>query len=389
MNRLASLAVVAALSLFANESLGQSITRVKDEPAQEPGQESVSSRNTDPLRGSTFLFDQSMSTQAAHLEKSPQQSYVPFYGWWLSLRPRYNLSDKLRVQARFDYYKELTNSQDTTYYREDVFGDIWTDLVYSTPLATGGRWNRTKVTLGARALWPTSKQSQGQGTYVALGTTAGVTQKIPLRGEDAPALSSSRVGLSFTYLHPFTTATTATAYGGFARVRESVDGFSFASDQLSGQPIVNHTLYAIVDTGLQVTPKLGLTLDMIWINQWHYAPTDSGPISQPTGPITIARDANDRQFTQLVWFVAAADYELFDELSLGLGYYNLTNAISPDGTVRGPFAAGQDSLFWSPDARIFFDLTANLDKIFEDATGRYKSHAPKPARSARAAPEGR
>lgn len=389
MKHIACLAVVAAFGSLAPESLAQSITRVKDEPSQGPGQESLSSGDKDPIRGSTVLFDQSMSTQTAHLEPSPQQSYVPFYGWWLSLRPRYNFSDKLRVQARLDYYKELTNSQSTTYYREDVLGDIWTDLVYATPLATAGKWKNTKVSLGARALWPTSKQSQGQGTYVTLGAAAGASQKIPFRGEDAAALNSARVGLSLTYLHAFTSGTTPTNYGGFAYVRENVDGYSFVSDQLTGQTLVNHALYAIIDSGLQVTPKLGLTLDMIWINQWHYLPTGNVPIKLLTGSLNIPRSPDDQQFTQLTWFVASVDYDLLDELSLGFGYYNLANVVSPDGKVRGPFAGGQDNLFWSPDAHLFFDITANLDRIFEDATGRYKSRSPKTGQSAETAREAR
>jgi hypothetical protein len=385
---LAVIAVIVFGSL-AHDAVAQSIARVKDEPSQEYGEEKAGVHDKNPIRGSTLLFDQSLTTSTAHLEPSPQQSYVPFYGWWFSLRPRYNFTDKLRLQGRLDYYKELTNSQETTLYREDVFGDIWTDLVYSTPLAVAGRWKNTKVTLGARALWPTSKQSQAQGLYVALGATAGVTQKIPIRGDGATALNSARVGLSFTYLHPFTPATTSTNYGGFAYVRENVEGFSFVSDQLTGQPLVNHTLYAIADTGLQVTPKLGLTLDMIWINQWHYLPTDSVIISLPTGTFTIPRSSSDQQFTQLLWFVAAAEYELLPEVSLGVGYYNLTNAISPDGTVRGPFAGGQDNVFWSPDARIFFDVTANLDRIFEDASGRYRTRAPATDQAAGAAREAR
>ena len=386
MRRLAILTSVIALGSLNRPVLAQSITRGKDEPVQGSG----SASQKDPIRGSTFTFDQSMTTQTVDIG-APPQSYVPFYGWWFSLRPRWNFSDKLRVQARFDYYKELTNSQDTTYLHEDVFGDIWTDLVYSTPLATEGRWKNTRVNLAVRSLWPTSKQSQGSGTYVALGSSAGVTQKIPLRGEDAPALKSARVGITFSYLHPFTAATTPTAYGSFSQTREPVDMNlpSFGDPQLTGLTVVSHTLYAIVDTGLQITPRLGLTLDMVWINQWHYPPTDNVSITSPTGTIHIPRSANDQQYTQLTWFIASADYDLFDELSIGCGYYNLANVIAPDGTVRGPFYGGQDNLFWSPDAHFFFDVTANLDKIVEDATGRYKAQKPKIGQTSEAARDAR
>ena len=75
--------------------------------------------------------------------------------------------------------------------------------------------------------------------------------------------------------------------------------------------------------------------------------------------------AGDTQYTPNTWFIADVDYTLFDELDLSLGYYNLAGEIAPDGQRRGLF--GSDNVFWSPDARVFFDITANLDVLFDDA----------------------
>jgi hypothetical protein len=361
----ASACVLACLA-FAVEAKAQGLRSC----AVEENESSREGKGPDPIRGSSFLFDQSLSTEAAHLEPSPQQSYVPFYGWWLSLRPCWHFNDKLRLQGRFDYYKEFTNSQQTTLYREDVFGDIWTDLVYETALASDEPWKNTDVHVGLRALWPTSKQSQGAGTYVTLGALAGISQTIPIFGDGSRFLDSAWVGLRFRYFHPFTNATTPTSYGNFAYVRENVDGFSFVSDQLQGQTTVNHELWTILDAGVVIMPKLELALSLIWIDQWHYPPP-AASVETLTGPVSVAR-SGDQQFTQLLWDTIGLDYDLVDEVSLGLGYYNLTNSISADGRVRSPFAAGQDNVFWSPDARIFFDVVANLDRIYEDAVGRHK-----------------
>jgi hypothetical protein len=192
------------------------------------------------------------------------------------------------------------------------------------------------------------------------------------------------VGLSFAYLHAFTQATTATNYGSFSYPSESVGDSGlgsasytlFTTDQLTGQTLVEHQLYGILDTGFQFTPKLGLTVDWIMINNWHYAPTNTGIVT-PTGPVNPSSVnpviGPDNQFTQLGWFLASADYEIIPEMSIGFGYYNLSNIVATDGTIRGPFSAGFDNVFWSPDARVFLDVTANLDKIFEDASGKYKT----------------
>ena len=42
-------------------------------------------------------------------------------------------------------------------------------------------------------------------------------------------------------------------------------------------------------------------------------------------------------------------------LALSAGYYNLANQLAPDGTRRDPL--------WSPSARFFLTVTANLDAI--------------------------
>ena len=325
-----------------------------------------------PFRGSAFIFDQSASTQTAHLDTSPQLSYVPVYEWWLSFRPRYYLSEKVYVSGRLDYYKEFTNSNQTTKYREDVIGDVWADLVYSTKVPAISKY--TKAAIGARIKLPTSKESQDQGVIVQGGATASVKQGIPIRGESAKVLNDAHVGLSFWYNHPFTQATTGTN-GSLNYTRQDTDGRSFISDQLSGSMLTNHTLVTALDTGLQITPKLSLTLDMILINNWRYTPKDTTISTTGGVPYTVPRSPNDTNFVASAWFLASIDYELIDELSLGLGYYSLANQLGPDGQRRTVF--GRENFWWSPDARVFFDITANLDKIYEFASGK-KTTTPKP-----------
>ncbi|HTB73975.1 MAG TPA: hypothetical protein VK762_12060 [Polyangiaceae bacterium] len=361
--------VIAILGFVALEAAPRELWAQEVGPSREELASGVHHRPFDkdqsdnPLRGSTFLFEQSMTTQTTQIQPSAEQSYVPLYEIWLSFRPRYYFNEHWNVRGRFDYTKELTNNQTTTFYREDVFLDIWTDLVYSAQLDT--LWPGTKVNVGARALWPTSKTSQANGTYVTLGAIASAVHKWELRGEDAPSFNNFHVGLSFTYLHPFTNATTPTQYGEFQYARQDVgdDDHSILSDQIQGQTIVAHTFWGALDTGLQITPKLALTLDAVLINQWHYLPTNSG-IVITTGPVNPPR-LGDTQYTPNVWVIADVDYALCDEIDLSLGYYNLAGEIAPDGQRRGLF--GSDNIFWSPDARVFFDVTANLDALFDDA----------------------
>jgi len=130
------------------------------------------------------------------------------------------------------------------------------------------------------------------------------------------------------------------------------------------------TYDAFVDAGIDITKKLSFSADMIWINGWKYAPADGQSVQTATGNVAVPRGSDATTFTQATWFIADVDYELFDELTLGVGYYNLQNVIAPDGTRRGIFSG--DNVWWSPDSRIFFDVTANLDKVYERFAGTKK-----------------
>lgn len=346
---------------------GSQPNQVKDEAQAAAPAKSDKEEKKLPFRNSTLLFDQSMTTQTAHLETSPQQSYVPLYEWWVSFRPRWYFSDHVYYSLRADLYKEIgTKAEETDKYQEDVIGDIWNTLAWKTPLAKEGSLKNTTVGLSGLVKLPTSKESQTNGVYVIAGAGGSVAQKIPINGEDAGFLNEAHIGLAAQYQHPFTKATTPTGLNNYVQ-REDVDGRSFFSDQVRGSTLTNHTVIAFVDTGLQLTPKLGLTADMIFINNWHYAPTGGVTVPTATGSAGVPRSGDSTLFAQSTWFLAELDYDLLDEVSLGLGYYNLQNVIAPDGQRRSVLSG--DNVWWSPDARVYFDITMNLDKIYETAAG--------------------
>jgi hypothetical protein len=350
----------------ASETAGPTINFGASPYQDKPQGSAVTSKDDykSPFLKSVLTFDQSTSAETLGVGGTPQ-SYIPFYEWWISFRPRYYFTNKLFVSGRFDYYKEFTNTdQGRTLYREDVFGDIWTNLVYETPVPVISK--NTKVSAGLRALWPTSKPSQDAGIYVNLGATAGIKQTIPIRGESANFLSDAHVGLSGWYSHNFSQATTP-INPSFQYIRQDTDGNSILSDQLSGSMLVNHQLLTGIDTGLSITDKLALTVDFLFIQQWKYSPP-GGVSTSTTGQSLYTPPSNAPNYVLETWFITNVDYQLFEELTLALGYMNLQNSLSYQGENRTLF--GSDNVFWSPDARFFFDITANLDRLWDRASGR-------------------
>jgi hypothetical protein len=331
---------------------------------------------SNPFRGSAFFLEQSMTTQTADVGMTPQ-SYVPLYELWLSLRPRYWFDNHWSVRARLDYTKELTNDQTTTLYRQDVFGDVWTDAVYSAKL--DGVWKRgSSADVGLRFIWPTSLASEAQGVYFRAGPRAGIAHDFQLLGEDSYWLQTARVGLAGAYLRTFASATTPTSYASFAYTRENAEGLSFVSDQISGATLVRDELQLVLEGDLAITPRLAFKTFFAFFNQWHDTPATTMPIATGTGSYSVPY-SGDVQLTQMLWFLVGLDYEVCDELGLSLGYYNLTNAIAQDGQPRTVF--GGENIWWSPDARFSFTVTANLDVLYADVT-RHKA-APAPQAAAR------
>jgi hypothetical protein len=317
-----------------------------------------------PLRESVLVFEQSITTQTAGVGQTPQ-SYVPLYELWASFRPRYHFDDHWSVRARFDYTKEVTNAEQTTDRNEDVFGDIWTDVVYETRLDRW--WRDTKVELGLRAIWPTSKISQGNGQYLSAGPRAAASHAFQLRGPDARWLNDLYARVSLGYLYDFSAATTPNGYGNFGYVRQNLEDRSFESDVISGQTLTQHELGVSVLSRLQISPRLSFTADVYVLGQWHYAPTGNVNVGISGGPTAVPPPANDNQFTEYTWVTAEVAYDIVREVTVSLGYYNLANAVAPDGQGRSVF--GSDNIWWSPGARFFFDITANLDSLFDDARG--------------------
>ena len=190
---------------------------------------------------------------------------------------------------------------------------------------------------------------------VGMGAASGLSQAIPLAGKGARAFNSMSLGISGTYGHPLNRATTA-VNSNLNQQRQDAAGRTFPSDQLRAGMNVQHTVNVFATAGLQITPKLGLGVTYVIMNSWTYTPKDVPICVALTGCTEPLRVNDPQHYRVSTWALASFDYDATDELSVSLGYYNQTNQIGLDGERRKPL--------WSPDARIFFTLTGNLDAIY-------------------------
>jgi hypothetical protein len=322
-----------------------------------------------PWHGSVFFVDQSATTQTVGLG-GDYQSRNPTYELWYSFRPRYYVYesdlDSINLQMRLQASQELTNNDSTTKNHEFLIGDTWFLASYDRTLYKDKDVGlATKLSLGPRFILGTSKTSSRRGKIGEVGAAVGLQQQLPLAGPKSDVFPTMVGRGSLAYTKGLNRCTTA-CNPDFEYTRQDTGGRTFVSNQLSGSAMVNHQLIADIGTDFQIFDKLGLSLDYIWVMQWMYPVGDqNGTVGTTTGAAQPGVEQDPQNYRVGPWFATELDYDLIDEVGLSLGYYNYTNQLGPDGTRRNPL--------WSPDARVFFTITANLDKIYETATGRASS----------------
>jgi hypothetical protein len=319
-------------------------------------------------RGSVLLFDQSVTTQTFGVG-SPYQSADPTYEWWIALKPQLTVFDRgrdaLTLNLWLNAYLELTNSDTSTREHEFLLGPTYLWASYGRVLHDA-RGYRTSVSLGPRMTLPTDKAAFDAGEILGLGAVAGVQQAFPLAGPSARAFTDGRLGIATTYTHAFDRSTSAVD-GGLHRLRDDVNGLSVLSNDLSGAMMVRDKVAVSALGDVHILPRLDLSLSYTVINRWAYSVPHT-PVCVPlTGCVTPMTNADPTTFRVETWLTASVTYDVSEELALSAGYYNQANQIGSDGTRRDPL--------WSPSARFFLTLTANLDAVQR----RFLRHSSGPA----------
>jgi hypothetical protein len=342
-----------------------------DEGAEAKDQAEEKKSEKLPWRGTTLIFDQSATTQTVGLGDD-YNSRNSTYEINFSFRPRYYLYDSgdhtVNVNAVMELGQELTNSDYTTQKNEVLFGNTTLNAVYGYVVYKDESGLLTQLSVGPRVVFPTSKAAWRSGQRLQLGGGVSAVQAFPLAGPTKTWFPSASLTGSFYYMKPLQTATTG-ENPDFVRERTTVNAQSIASNQISAGAKVNHQMTAVTAASFDVTQKLHLTGSYVWVMQWAYT-FDETEVT-PAGVNGMTFTANELEdatnFRVMPWFLVSLDYDLLPEVGIGGGYFNMTSQIGEDGQRRNPL--------WSPDARVFFDITANLDQIYTTIAGKRNDDA--------------
>jgi hypothetical protein len=318
---------------------------VKDSAAQKTEKEEEE-QHKNPFAGSIFLFDQSATTNS--FSKGSQLSYSPLYEWWISPRVYYTVAKHFKFGARFDFFKEFTNHEETTTKGEWVITDPWLTAAYGDQASFFGKHEKSRFSLGLLVRPGVSKASRANDQYMSAGPTGSLSYGFDVLGSKSKFLQSASIGLYVSYSHAFTKSQQP---GDISRPATDVNGNMTLNQSIRSSTLVGNSLIYSLNGEIDILETLSYGASMIWIDQFAYRTPDIAG---------MPRSDNDTHFRQSTWFLTSVDYNPIKELGISLGYYNLNTAIGPDGKRR--------NVLWSPDARVFFSLTANLDAIMDDVT---------------------
>lgn len=318
-----------------------------------------------PFRGSTLFWDNAASVDTLGVGQD-YQSGNPVYEMAFGFRPRYYFRDveaeSLSVRGDIALLREFTDSDSTTERGEWTFTDaeVWLAYVRRVNDSPGAT---TDVILRApQLILPTSKVSASNGKILGLGLGGGVEQQVPLRGEDSNFLSKAALRVNARYVYQFVSSTVPTS-DDFDRVRLGPDGRSLPSDQLSGSAFTQHQGAISVQADLGLVRDLTLSTEFGMRYAYRRALDERVEVCNVvvTGCAEVETREDATRYGVSTLFNVELGYDLTKQLSLALGYSNLTQQLGADGQRRQPF--------YSHDARGYFTVTLALDELYLAARG--------------------
>jgi hypothetical protein len=374
--------VVGTVSVVAPPALAQAPAAAQAAGApsadQQKTTEGAEDRNDTPeyklpFRESWLILDNAVTTQTVGVGSSYQSSN-PTYEMSLGFRPRYfftdaNATHEWHVGGRIDLVHEFTNSDVTTKEGETTFSDA--NIYFADKWKIGGNKDTWLLTQLPVLTFPTSKFSMDNGTILGVGLRGWFNQNVRL-APSAPVFKEAHFGITTSYTHTFTTATTATNPE-LRRVRLEPDGRTLPGDQLTGAAFPAHELAIGALAIADITEKFQLWLDASYRPTWLYSFSPVKDEKTPTGNAPVRSVEDPTTYVVTTSFAANLYYDLIPELTIGVGYENVAAQPAPDGLRR--------SIFYSPGAQFHLVLWGHLDSVYVTLAGQREPEKPKQSAS--------
>lgn len=345
----------ASVSGTASTSSGEEEEEEASEEAEAadnaatPVEEAAPSEPPKPLpwRNSIFSLDQALSVNT--LLPNETLSANPNYTWFLTLRPRWYLTDTVFVAVQQGLSIEWTDTDARVRNREPVLTDTNVDLIWNNALSLPIGSTAWSFSPGLRVTLPVSIASRAQELYFGLGPS--VASRLPL-----DVMKGLLLGWNARYAHNFqgtNGTTTETTFPCF-----QLDGAqtrcSSAGGPSSDSDSIITTLFA------SLSPIDDMTLDMSFTWWWrfgHELATARVPVdSAPNGYITL-EDESETKMRLATSFSVGASYNVVHWLNMAFTVNTFSAEFASDGSRRNPF-------FNVYDTTVDLTATVVLDQFY-------------------------
>lgn len=295
--------------------------------------------------------------------------------WRLTLK--YHLVDldalDVSVTTQPTWAVELTNSDTSTTKHETQFLDLPLTGTLGYKI-NGGTLYSTVPTYTTGLMFPTWLLSRNNGTQLTLSNRLGVSQSIPILGEDSPALKSISVKGLLRWDRRFSQAETP-VNAGLERPRQTLTGASFLDDQLSGTRLARDTVRELVSLAFSEAiagMPLGLSFDFLFSQQFKPELGATTCVQIDTGCATVASSADAPNSAHYYSFGTTLEFQPVPELAVAVSYASSgsplgQNTLAEDGKRRG--------FFYAPDAEFGAQLTFFPDALYERISGPRRAMA--------------
>jgi hypothetical protein len=322
-------------------------------------------------RGTSFTWNQAATTQSVGIGKDYQGTEDWYYGWDFTFRPTVFVldapKDKVKLSADIGWETELTDGG-TVDKRETLFKDLRLAAGYSRSIWTSSdKEYKTSGGLSGSLRLPTSRASSGQGQYLGTSLGLNLSQKVKILGNDADGLNNLTIAGSAGWGHLFARAYTPTN-GDLRRPRQNATGQTELSDQLRTGSFSMNTVSLGIDLSVPLYGDLSLSTGLSMLarikHDFDGKDCEARVDNLPGGCAEVSRLDDRTLYQPDTGFGVSLGYPVYEVVDLTIGYQNQSRWIGEDGTRR--------SVFYSPDAQFYLDVTANLDSIYSKIADRNK-----------------
>jgi hypothetical protein len=321
MNRLVLLlSLFLALAIWSSPAAAQSPKALSEAVAEDSPVKNY------PFRGSTLAWYQNLNVVS--LDRGSELTWNPSYSWLFRLQPRYHFTDKLSLRLKLDLAVELTNADDTKYYREPQWGDTWLDTVYGPAFTIPGLG--AAVTPSLRLIFPTSKASRARSLYLGVSPGFALSRSFKL------GAMSLDLSYSFRYTKNLNQYTTV-QYESPTIANCSAAGGDCGQFLHTGSRNPSQDFWNIFLVDWGITKKLKFSLMVAFYNALLYDLTAAQAPLAGGGKIPVGTDGNNVSHRAAIWYLGEFSYEIHPTLTLGLGFSTFNPQLAEDSTYRPPF----------------------------------------------------